>query len=98
VSVDRRLQDTVADGSEEVQGYVTELLLTLKMNANLLTGEYLTGLQRADGTSPDGVRNDEVGKKEKESVVKQKSKSLQMQKQQGGGRQQNKTDVSYLWF
>ncbi len=96
VSVERRLQDTVADASEEVQGYVTELLLTLKMNANLLVAEYLSGMQtRGDGSVPSDCMkggSDEVKKNEKESLIKQKSKSLQMQMQQsGGGKIQNRT-------
>ena len=41
VSLVNRLMDTVADSSEDVQGYVTEMLLTLKMNANLFAFQYL---------------------------------------------------------
>ena len=41
VSLVNRLMDTVADSSDDVQGYVTEMLLTLKMNANLFAFQYL---------------------------------------------------------
>ena len=62
--------DTVADSSEDVQGYVTEMLLTLKMNANLFAFQYLKTL------------NESISSKEPSSVTnatKQKSKSLKQE-------------------
>jgi hypothetical protein len=67
--------DTVADSIEDVQGYVTEMLLTLKMNANLFAFQYLKNL------------NEVTLSKETQSslsssnanVAKQKSKSLKQE-------------------
>ncbi len=62
--------DTVADSSEDVQGYVTEMLLTLKMNANLFAFQYLKTLNEIiTSKDPPLVTN----------VTKQKSKSLKQE-------------------
>lgn len=41
VSLVRRLVETVADPNEDLQSYVTEILLTLKMNATIITDQYV---------------------------------------------------------
>src|SRR4051812_4281487 len=40
-----RLLESVADPNDDVQGYVTEKLLTLQMNARVVSGEYSTQTQ-----------------------------------------------------
>ncbi|CAF0877343.1 unnamed protein product [Brachionus calyciflorus] len=58
-----RLKDTVADSNEDVQGYVTEILLTLKMNVGILSNEYIMS------------KNDS---KKEDNNLKNKSKSLKL--------------------
>ena len=66
--------DTVADLSEDVQGYVTEMLLTLKMNANLFAFQYLkTSNELASSKEPSVVAA---------TSTKQKSKSLKQENQE----------------
>lgn len=64
-----RLKETVTDLNEDVQGYVTEMLLTLKMNASLYATEYVAlNTQKSD----EPVK----AKEATNSAAKQKSKSL----------------------
>lgn len=44
-----RLAETVCEPSEEMQSYVIEILLTIKLNANLLAAEYTQALNNAGG-------------------------------------------------
>ena len=72
INLIHRLMETVADTNEDVQGYVTEILLTLKMNANLFSVQYLK-LQSETKNKTGGESLD---------AIKQKSKSLQLQFQE----------------
>lgn len=92
VNLNHRLQDTVADTSEEIQGFVTEILLTLKMNARLFTDAYLEVLASGKTCTNDVTQKDKQNKKD---AIKQKSKSLQMQKQM---KQQIKQDVNFKFL
>ena len=62
-----RLKDTVADSKEDVQGYVTEILLTLKMNAALLSDKHLNESNSVNSSQETGSQ-------------KHKSKSLKIKK------------------
>lgn len=83
-SLVRRLVETVADPNEDLQSYVTEILLTLKMNAAIITEQYLeSSSAAAASTSSSSVATtggpdmpDVVAKDAQ--TVKQKSKSLQV--------------------
>jgi hypothetical protein len=66
LNVIRRLKDTCTDTNENMQGFVVELLLTLKMNSTLLAAEYINGQQ----TQTLG------NKQQQQQQQKQKSKSL----------------------
>ena len=66
-----RLMDTVAESNEDVQGYVTEMLLTLKMNVNLFTIEYLKSSNDASSKLATSLAKE---------ANKHKSKSLQSNK------------------
>lgn len=70
VNLINRLKDTVTDLNEDVQGYVTELLLTLKMNASLMSNEYIASSTRKP-------ESDRV----KEPSAKHKSKSLKIKQE-----------------
>ena len=81
VNLNQRLRDTAADSNEDVQGYVTELMMTLKMNACLFADAYLeaqAASSKGGSTSYAAAKAEEMKQKE---AVKHKSKSLQMQKQ-----------------
>jgi len=67
--------DTVADSIEDVQGYVTEMLLTLKMNANLFAFQYLKNLNEVTLSKepPSSLSSSNA------NVTKQKSKSLKQE-------------------
>lgn len=52
----RRLVETVADLNEDLQSYVTEILLTLKMNANLISDAYVESL-KADCVAANDMTN-----------------------------------------
>lgn len=73
-SLIRRLVETVADLNEDLQSYVTEILLTLKMNAMLISEQYIEGV----GSQSIGNNASANNNAEKEASVKQKSKSLQV--------------------
>lgn len=74
VNLVRRLVETVAEPNEDLQSYVTEILLTLKMNATLIAEQYVEAVGTAGATSFIGSEKVEI----KEQSVKQKSKSLQV--------------------
>lgn len=97
VNLNHRLRDTAADTSEEVQGYVTELMLTLKMNAGLLADAYVQALE-AKATEPplsmEQARFEEIERKQRGEVIKLKTKSLQMGKMAGQVNKQQQPGMS----
>ena len=89
ILLNHRLRDTVADSNEDTQGYVTEMLLTIKMNAGVLAQEYVDAASKSSLATPSPTTTTtsgiEVGhatdKFKTKEAIKQKSKSLQFQKQ-----------------
>jgi hypothetical protein len=71
VNLAQRLMDTVADSSEDVQGYVTEMLLTLKMNANLFAFQYLKTLNELTSFTKTVAPQANVAFKNKSKSLKQ---------------------------
>ena len=77
-TLNHRLRDTAADAADELQGYATELLLTLRRNAELVADAYVRALETKSSAQPDQARLERLQRERKSEVVKQKSKSLQV--------------------
>ncbi len=65
LNIIRRLKDTCTDKNESIQGFVVELLLTLKINASLLAADYTSSFSSTHSYT-----------KESTNTTKHKSKSL----------------------
>lgn len=79
ISLVRRLVETVADVNDDLQSYVIEILLTLKMNAAIITEQYVetVGMTQTSAAKENNVSSG-VDKEKDQQTAKQKSKSLQV--------------------
>lgn len=83
VTLVRRLVETIADPNEDLQSYVTEILLTLKMNAAIITEKYVESISMSGNgiNSNSGATATPTADKNElkdQQNIKQKSKSLQV--------------------
>lgn len=79
ISLVRRLVETVADVNDDLQSYVIEILLTLKMNAAIITEQYVetVGMTQTSAAKENNVSSG-LDKEKDQQTAKQKSKSLQV--------------------